>query len=132
YAAFEALPSPAIEAPAATREMTRKPSWPTSMAPNVQNATFPADPSPTPRKPKVGLYLKPMRLSGQMRMSAWATTPRVAVPAMRAIISGVHVSSPCGDALFVPKIRAKAPSPMIATILLRTGAHMYGPKDDFA
>src|SRR5699024_10509950 len=39
YAAFEAFPPPGTEAPDATLEMTRNPSWPMSMAANVQNAT---------------------------------------------------------------------------------------------
>src|SRR5699024_4985121 len=61
YAAFEPLPPPGTGAPDATREMTRNPGWPMSMAANVQNATLPAEPRPPPRKPKVGLYLKPIR-----------------------------------------------------------------------
>src|SRR5699024_10626957 len=132
YAAVEASPSPGSEAPDATLEMPRSPRWPMSMAAKGQNATLPAEASPTPRKPKVGLYLKPIRLSGQMRMRAWAATPRVAVPAMSAILSGVQVDSSWGEALFVPKMRMKTASPPIATMLLSTGAHMYGPKDDFA
>ncbi len=103
-----------------------------SIAANVQNATLPAVPSPTPRNPNVGRYLNPMRPSGQMRMSACAATPRVADPPMSAIFSGVHVSSVCGLAAFVPKTTMKTARPAIATMLLSTGAHMYGPKDDLA
>ena len=124
YAAFDAFPSPGTEAPAATREMMRNPSWPTSIAANVQNATLPAVPRPTPRNPKVGRYENPMRLSGQMRMSACAATPSVADPPRRAILSGVHVSRVCGEAVFVPKTTMKTSRPMIATMLLSTGAHM--------
>src|SRR5699024_4643743 len=98
----------------------------------VQNATLPAEARPTPRKPKVGLYLKPIRLSGQMRMRAWAATPRVAVPAMSAILSGVQVDSSWGEALLVPKMRMKTASPPIDTMMMGTGSHMDRPKDDQA
>ena len=100
-----------------------KPSCPTRTAPKVHIATFPAVPRPTPRNPNVGRNRNPIRRSGHSRMSAWATTPRVAEPASTVIFVVSHVPTAfCTPP--APKSAMKTPRPAIATTLLRTGAHM--------
>ena len=111
--------------PVSTREVTTKASWPTATAAKVQPATLDAEPSPTPRQPHTGRNRKPMRLSGTTSTTAWAATPRVALPATSQIIAGVQSSTPASRGF---PSRRKAPSPAMLTMLASAGAHMYAVK----
>ena len=57
---------------------------------NDQPASLPVARRPMPRQEKSGRKLRPIRRQKKNRMSAWVATPRVAVPASSAIMSGVQ------------------------------------------
>ena len=65
-----------------------------------------------------------MRRSGTMSTSAWAATPRVAVPASSQIIGPVHSLT----GICLPKAKRKTTRPAMATRLATAGAHMYAAK----
>ena len=66
--------------------------WVTRIMPKVQPAAVPVRLSPTPRHPKSTRKVSPARFQKAARMSAWLATPKVAVPARRAMRGASHTS----------------------------------------
>ena len=102
-------------------------TWVTRIMPNTHPAACPVRFRPTPFQRKSGRYASPARFQNTMRTRAWAATPRVALPASRAMRPASQTST---DRLTPspPKTRANTMRPAIATTLLSTGAHVNGPK----
>lgn len=65
-------------------------------------------------------------------MAVWAITPMVENPATSKVWVELHVSSVWGLAALVPIMPMNIPSPVIATILFRIGAHIAGPNAPWA
>ncbi|CPU65164.1 Uncharacterised protein [Mycobacteroides abscessus] len=108
--------------------MNRTPTCSRRTAANVHRATWPADRRPMPWRPNRRCQRKPARHSGTTRMSAWAATPSVAVPARSAILVPSHcVRSSTFPVAAGPYSAMNAANPAIDTTLLSTGAHMNGP-----
>ena len=84
--------------------------------------------SPTPLKEKLKENLIPILLQKKNRIRACAMTPSVEEPASRTISAPDHCSTVLCHVGSAPKIRRKATQPISPTRLLRTGAHIKGPK----
>src|SRR5699024_12254185 len=109
----------------------RAPQTPSCPRPSIASDHRPIRlslPSPSPRSPHFGRNRRSSFLTYQNRKTTCAAEPPTLIAAIATIISSVHrPGSPT-----VPHSPRNRAAPMIATRLLDTGAHWYGPKLSWA